>query len=180
MRRQLTPDLPVRAVRRLGREARTAARRTAERVVPSVALLRRRSAGLGEPPPLGLVMVYRSKNAAVVSRLLEQGGPTLRVALWALDEVADDLASRTVGQGPGTRCDLLNACIDALDVPDDAWLVISDDDVNMAEGTVVDLVQAARLADLDVCQPTHSAASTHSWPINERHVWTLARTTRFV
>jgi len=154
--------------------------RVAQRLVGSEVLLRRRTAAVGVLPPLGLVLVYRNRNAVTVEQLLQQAGPQVRIALWALDEVAPALASLTVGQGPGPRCALLNRCAELLGLPADGWLVLADDDVTMVRGTLPDLLRVAIFAGLDVCQPTHASDSTCSWEINEHHPMTLVRTSRFV
>lgn len=150
-----------------------------EHVVPSAALLRARLP-FTTCPPLGLVCVYRARNAGTVRSLLAQVGAPVDVALWALDSPVDGLAELTVGSGAGLRLPLLNRAAAALDMSDDAWLVLADDDVVMRAGRVADVVQAAAALGLDVAQPSHGYGSTHSWPLNAHRVLTLARSTRFV
>lgn len=150
-----------------------------EHVVPSAALLRARLP-FTNCPPLGLVCVYRARNAGTVRSLLDRVGAPVNVALWALDSPVDGLAELTVGSGAGLRLPLLNRAAATLDMSDDAWLVITDDDVVMRTGRVADVVRAAAAMGLDVVQPSHGYGSTHSWPLNAHRVLTLARSTRFV
>ena len=152
----------------------------AERVDPSRRLGLRRSPPL---PPLGLVCVYRARNAQVVAGLLRQlgsGGTAARVALWALDEVPEALAAVTVGVGPGLRLPLLQECVDVLDLPEDAWLVLADDDVALPEGGLADVVRLAAGAGLDLAQPAHSFTSHWNWAYTRRRLLTVCRVGGFV
>jgi hypothetical protein len=127
-----------------------------------------------------VAVVYRARNAEGVRRLLQGTKRPVRAALWALDEVAAPLAPWTVGAGPGTRLPLLNRLVAALGLPDEAWLLLADDDVELRRGSLDDLVRSAAYVGLDVAQPTHAAGSTYLWGINRHRVLTLARSTRFV
>lgn len=131
-------------------------------------------------PPMGLIMVYRSRNEHHVLRLLDQAGGPLEVALWALDEVTERLAALTVGSGPGSRPQLLNRASAALPLGPDAWLLFADDDVVMDAGTLADAVRLATSAELDVTQPSHARRSANSWALNRHRPFTWARQTRFV
>lgn len=164
---------------RLPAPARARAAVLLERAEPSHLLLRGRLPS-APCPPLGVVSVYRARNAPVLGRLITQIGAPTRVACWALDEPTEPLTSRTVGAGGGLRMPLLNRAVEALSLDDDAWLVIADDDVVLRSGTVADLVRAAVQLGLDVAQPSHGAGSSHSWPLHNRRRLTLARSTRFV
>lgn len=125
-------------------------------------------------------MVYRAQNHAYVRTLLEQAGAPTKVALWALDEVPSALRAVTVGEGPGARLALLNEAVATIDVPDDAWLLLCDDDVTMDVGSLADAVRLAVLAGFDIAQPTHAWGSPHSWSVNRHRLLMWARQTRFV
>jgi hypothetical protein len=112
--------------------------------------------------PFAVVSVYRRRNAAVLQTLLGQlvGSPS--VALWALDEPHDELADLTVGQGPGTKWELINRLIGSLSLDDGTWLVVADDDVCFAGRRGHLLLRYAVEAELDICQPAHSLLSIFS------------------
>ncbi len=149
-----------------------------ERLEPPARLLHRRT--LSASAPYGVACVYRRANWRTVERLLRSAPPGTRTALWALDEVAPALAGLTVGTGPGTRIELLNRLTAHLELPPEAWLVLTDDDVVLRHGTLADLVGVAADLGWDVCQPAHSHRSTHFWKSNEHRFLTWARATRFV
>lgn len=129
---------------------------------------------------IGLVCVYRSRNAPVVRDLIEQLPAGSPVALWSLDgAVPSDLAERTSGSGPGNRSVLLNRLVAELTTPVDA-LVVSDDDVRFAIGDLSRLVDAGRRLRLDVYAPAHLASSHASWDFTRRRRLTFARVTDFV
>lgn len=164
--------------------ARTAARSLVgsalQRALPFDRLLRARTASVRELPPVVLALVYRSRNAATVHALLEGAGLPLTVALWALDEVAPQLAAQTVGCGPGGRFALLERAVSASGAGAGSWLVLADDDVHLSRGSLADLVRAALFVGFDVTQPAHGKGSTHFWALNRHRPLTYARSTRFV
>ena len=127
-----------------------------------------------------IVAIYRARNAKYVSRLLE---PVLAVgwgvALWALDEVVDDLAPHTVGAGRGERLALLNRILELSD-PGPGWLVVSDDDLIFTRGDVVDLVAICELAGFGLAQPAHFVSPLLSHPITGARPLSVARMTTFV
>ncbi len=166
-------------VGRIPAPVRARLRDLVERVEPPIAVPRLRW-GKQPLPPLGIGLVYRARNSATVEKLLDSTRRPVRAALWALDDISPALAGRTVGTGPGTRVSLLNRTVDALKLPDDAWLLLADDDVKLCRGDLDDLLQLAAYVGLDVAQPTHAAGSTHLWGINRHRVLTMARSTRFV
>lgn len=131
-------------------------------------------------PPIGLAMVYRVRNLASVRQLLAQAERTTSIALWALDDVPEELAGVTVGRGPGLRLELLNRAAASLHLPDDAWLILSDDDVVLRAGNLSDAVRLALLAGFDVTQPSHARGSPNSWAVNRHEPLMWARQTRFV
>jgi GT2 family glycosyltransferase len=142
--------------------------------------LRERLLGKSPCPPVGLAMVYRSRNLNHVLKLLRQTEQDISVALWSLDEVPEELAPWTVGVGAGQRLPLLNRAVAAMELPADAWLMISDDDVALERARVEDVVRLAQLAGFDVAQPTHGRRSPRSWPVNRHRPLSWARRTRFV
>jgi hypothetical protein len=108
------------------------------------------------PVPIVFLLIYRSRNLALVQNLLKQIGPGADVRLWALEEVAADLADLTVGSGPGGRFDNLNLLYDARPVAEGSWLVVADDDVAFVRGDVIELIQMMRKAGLNLAQPGQS------------------------
>ncbi len=130
-------------------------------------------------PKWSLVSIYREANRDVVHGLLDQLGRG-RAALWALDAVAPSLEGRTVGSGPGHRFSLLNAMLEDLDLDDDEWLVVADDDVRFVRGDVATTLKVADAASLDLAQPSHARWSFLSWGAS-RHRWgSMVRLTRYV
>ena len=131
-------------------------------------------------PALDFCCVYRRRNAAWVTSLMACV-PQAMVHLWALDEIDEQLASITVGTGPGTRIELLNRlCADASGEGSDRWLLITDDDIKMPRGQLRLFIRIAQIAALDVSQPAHLARSYHSWKINGQRLSSVARTTRYI
>lgn len=132
-------------------------------------------------PPVHLYCVYRRANEArtwsLVSEARQQGWP---VALWALDGPTDLLADSTVGSGPGLKFDLLNHLL-SLDPPGpEASLLITDDDVIVARGSLAGLVRVAAAASLELAQPARSSHREASHPVTYAQPATVARLTTFV
>ena len=109
--------------------------------------------------PASLIGVYRRANAphvrALVDPALAQGW---RIAWWALDEVADELAEHTVGCGPGEKFPLLNEIVDRARV-DDGWIVAADDDVAFVRGSTPELLAVCVAAGFALAQPAQVADS---------------------
>jgi hypothetical protein len=128
-----------------------------------------------------LISVYRHGNAQNIRRLIAtEGLEADEVALWALDEAHPDLAQFTVGQGPGGRFHLLQACLEKLAVPDDAWLVIADDDVLIGRGGLRRVATVARAMGFDVAQPGHAWNSYYTYPFTLSRPLVVARRTDFI
>lgn len=85
--------------------------------------------------PVLLVSVYRRANAqnllAIASKAICAGW---EMALWALEDAAEELQPWTRGVGPGTRMDLLNRLL--VDRGLHEWVVIVDDDVRVTRGSL--------------------------------------------
>jgi hypothetical protein len=148
-----------------------------ERADPALALALRR---LPAPPALALVAVYRHRNRATIGRLVASLPAGSKIALWALDEVAGELRGRTCGCGPGARFSLLNRCIAAARLDADAWLVVSDDDVELARGDLAAAARIARAAGLHLVQPAHAWSSHWNWRYTRRRWLGIARRGQFV
>jgi len=129
--------------------------------------------------PLQLVCIYRRANAPYVQRLVgevrrEHGD----AHLWALDQVADALASITVGQGPGSRLTLLNRLI--AQARPSGPLVVCDDDISFADGSLRELLDLCRRARLDLAQPAHALGSQANHDVTHQVKHSVVRRTRFV
>src|SRR5206468_6209107 len=107
---------------------------------------------------VAVVSVYRCRNAAFVQGLLRQLPVDAVVRLWSLDEIVPDLATVTLGSGPGSRFALLNMLIGDLPAEPD-MLVVVDDDVRFVVGDLARLVHAGSSLGLDLFQPAHSRRS---------------------
>ncbi len=107
-------------------------------------------------PPVLVLMVYRARNVATVQILLRQLGTHAEVRLWALDEVAPELASNTLGFGPGPRFVHLNWLYGARPVAEDSWLVVADDDVFFFGGGLTTMVALMGRGGFSLAQPGHS------------------------
>jgi GT2 family glycosyltransferase len=138
----------------------------------------------GAPPGLRVAVacVYRGKNADNLRSLLSSMPDQTVVRLWSLDgDVPDDLASVTIGTGPGHRFGLMNRLVSDIE-PDarrDALLLV-DDDVRFMVGDAVRLVVAARRSGFDLYQPAHTATSHANWRFVRRRALTFSRRTNFV
>jgi hypothetical protein len=129
--------------------------------------------------PVSLVGVYRARNAKYVRDLsLPAIACGWTVAWWALDEIVDDLASVTVGSGPGARLPLLNEILRRRR-SSGGWLLVSDDDVVFDRGDVTTLVSFCARADLDLAQPARSDVALDHGITAARRL-SVARRTSFV
>jgi len=128
-------------------------------------------------PSTQLVCIYRYSNHGYVEEILHNFEG--RTALWALDKPHPALASHTYGSGPGGRFALLNILISEL--PDDgSRLVITDDDVTFAPGSLVTLVKTATHFDIDLAQPAHGPLSLCSHDFNRFQRGVIGRRTMWV
>lgn len=126
-----------------------------------------------------LVCVYRHRNADRVLSLAEAveklGGAAY---LWALDVVDHRLATRTSGSGPGERLVLLNRLIGHTQPT--GSLIVCDDDISFATGSLARLLRIVGRARLDLAQPAHARGSLASHSVTRRMRSCVARQTRFV
>jgi hypothetical protein len=123
--------------------------------------------------------VYRARNSRHVTDLVSafHGAPQAEIHLWALDEITSELAAWTVGQGPGTRFELLNRLL-VRDTP--AWGLVADDDVRFVRGDAATFVRLARQLALDISQPAHALGSHVSHTFTRPTPLCAARITSFV
>jgi hypothetical protein len=171
---------PIRAVLRAGVE-RT---QTAARGLGSLAtqLRARRLFGRATPGSAALLCVYRERNREGVRALVEEATRLrLSVALWALDGVAaPDLARATVGAGRGLRMDLLNRLWQAVRASAPRQVVVADDDVSFARGSLGSLLEAVAVCGFGIAQPARGGDAGWSHEITRSRALTLARETTFV
>lgn len=139
------------------------------------------AAGARDPAASVLLCVYRARNEASVSRLVAQARDAgMEVALWALDKPITSLASFTVGAGAGMRLDLLNRLWAAASRSTYRHVVIADDDVIVAGGSIGQILAATDRCGFGLAQPAHCWSSRYSYGITRRRRLTWARHTTFV
>jgi hypothetical protein len=100
--------------------------------------------------------------------------------LWALEEVAPELAELTVGSGPGGRFDNLNLLYEARLVAEGSWLVVADDDVVFVRGDVTKLIQTMMEAGLNLVQPGQSLLGQWTHLVSLGRPLAIARDTNHV
>jgi hypothetical protein len=145
--------------------------------LPYLAALRHLSQ---KAPPATLVCVYRRRNLKNVLQLVAEAEKTgMQVRLWALDDLAPELAQLTLGSGPGTRFQLLNKLASA-DEPS-RWLVIVDDDVRfLSPRPLGTLLKVSAAQSVDISQPAQARGSFRSHLISRQGLLTSLRETTFV
>lgn len=125
--------------------------------------------------------IYRARNAPVVAAML---APAIAagwdVRLWALDEVEETLAPRTVGSGGGSKFDLLNELTGPSEDAETGWVVVADDDVSFENRGLVEFVETAEEARFGLAQPAHRLRSNISHRITWARPVSRARMTSFV
>jgi hypothetical protein len=168
----------ARAKARIGQIFRmnTATASVATGPLPFVAAVRHRGDRL---PPATLLCVYRRRHVEHVTRLVvDARKAAFRIRLWALDGVAPELASDTVGTGAGSRFALLNKVAHEADP---GWIVIADDDVAFVTPSAPrTLLAVAAAKNLDISQPAHARGSYRSHLITRQRILASARETTFV
>ena len=132
------------------------------------------------PDDVALIGIYRRRNAEHARALVDavrQVGWT--AAWWALDDVADDLAEHTVGQGSGEKFTLLNEIVERASLVR-GWLLVADDDLVFVRGSPPLLVQVCGAAQFALAQPAQDASGWPSHEITVRRAVSIARATTFV
>jgi hypothetical protein len=138
-----------------------------------------RQAGDTSEPTL-LLMVYREKNVQLVELLLRELGPDADVRLWALDQIAPELADVTLGAGPGLRFVHLNWLYNAKRVNKDSWVVLADDDFLFINGGLARTMEVMKRANFVLAQPGQSLLGWWSILFNVSRPLTTARDTNYV
>jgi hypothetical protein len=127
-----------------------------------------------------LVGIYRRRNARHVQALV---APALRhgwtTCWWTLDEVAPELRSVTVGEGPGLKLPLLNETVRRSDGEHD-WVVCADDDIRFRRGDVVSFLERAQRSGFDLAQPARARGTQLSHGITIAPRFSRARLTTFI
>lgn len=129
---------------------------------------------------LVFLMVYRTRNAHIAKAMLEQLPSNADVRLWALDEVAQELAAATVGVGPGSRFSNLNKLYYSRPIHPGAWVVLSDDDAIFVKGTLCNTVKIMTGAGFSLAQPCHSILGWWTSLFNIGRPLLKARDTNYV
>ena len=125
--------------------------------------------------------IYRQRNADILRRMLEGiDAGRVRTALWALDAVAPSLESRTFGEGPGGKFELINRLLSLVPLVDSEYLAVADDDVSFTRGSLNRFVDVAAGGRLHLAQPAHDRRSHRSHEITRRRRFSKARQTTFV
>jgi len=135
---------------------------------------------LKNDPPVLLLMVYRTKNAPMVEAFLRQVDPNADVRLWALDEIAPELALHTIGSGPGTRFNNFNKLYNAKPIEEGSWVVLADDDVLFVRGDLTRTIGIMKEAGLSLAQPTQSILGWWTFPFNVARPFLVARDSNYV
>ena len=127
-----------------------------------------------------ILMVYRANNVRLVQAILREVGPGADVRLWALDEVAPDLAGQTVGCGPGTRFAHFNFLYRSKGIEEGAWVVLADDDALFVKGSLTETIALMDRAGFALAQPSHSVLGWWTSLFNVARPFSLARDTNYV
>lgn len=115
-------------------------------------------------PPTVVFCVGRTKYSSLLRGLREQARDAgADFWLWALDGPIAGLEDVTLGEGPGSRTDLQDQLYAKADVPDDAYVVLIDDDIEFVIGSLADLLRLSVGGGFAVTQPAHSRASITSY-----------------
>jgi hypothetical protein len=135
---------------------------------------------LASDPPVLLLAVYRSRNASLVQALLRQVNTKAEIRLWALGEIAPELAAHTIGSGPGTRFANLNKLYEAKPIEPGSWVVIADDDVLFVRGSLTRTISIMKTAGLSLAQPSQSILGWWTSPFNVARPFLVARDSNYV
>jgi hypothetical protein len=138
------------------------------------------SSALYSDTPVVLLMVYRRENVRLVKALLRQVPSNADIRLWALDEIAPELASQTVGFGHGTRFSNLNKLHFAKPTAEGSWVVLVDDDVLFVRGNLSRTISVMKRAGLSLAQPSQSIIGWWTSLFNVGRPLLTARDTNYV
>jgi len=125
--------------------------------------------------------VYRYRNAPVLLRLINEA--TLygwEARFWSLDQCHPSLAAYSAGVGAGSKFSLLNRLLREEDFNSFDWIIVSDDDFILEQGSLAVLLALAGKARLAIAQPAHSLTSFSNHPITLCNPSAIARLTTFV
>jgi hypothetical protein len=131
-------------------------------------------------PKILILMVYRARNVKLVQALLREVDSDTDVRLWALDEIVPELASQTVGYGPGTRFAHFNFLYRSKSVEEGAWVVLADDDALFVKGGLVETINLMERSGFSLAQPSHSVLGWWTSLFNIARPFSLARDTNYV
>jgi hypothetical protein len=135
---------------------------------------------LSQLPATLLLMVYRAKNVELVQLLVRQVGADADVRLWALDEIAPELADKTIGSGPGTRFANINRLYHAKPIKEGSWVVLADDDTFFIKGSLAETIDIMKRAAFSLAQPSHSVFGWWTSIFNVSRPLLIARDTNYV
>jgi hypothetical protein len=138
------------------------------------------NSALKNDPPVLLLMVYRTKNAQLVKALLRQVNSNADVRLWALGEIAPELADQTIGSGLGARFSNFNKLYNAKPIQEGSWVVLADDDVLFVRGSLTRTIGIMKLAGLSLAQPSQSILGWWTSLFNVARPFLVARDTNYV
>jgi hypothetical protein len=127
-----------------------------------------------------LYLIYRRRNAHLVADIIWPAiDARWDVSLWALDACAPLLADFTIGEGKGSKFELMN---ELLRAPrrQGAISVFSDDDYVFRRGDVVRFVGLMERTALDIAQPAQHTARNAFHAVTVRRPAHIARLTGFV
>ena len=124
--------------------------------------------------------VYRSRNSGHVAQMIAQLPESAELRLHALDRVPMELADRTLSSGPGERTPLLQSLIEAQPLPDDAWVVIFDDDAEFARPGRTPFLDIAAASGFDISGPAIDVGQHRTYTFTLVGRLSIARTVKMV
>lgn len=137
--------------------------------------------GRGEPGPVTVYSVYRTRNLSLVRELIAQLPEGSSCHLHCLeDDVPAELTSYTRAHGPGPRMQLLQHLIDNHPPRPGDYLMIVDDDVTLDRSQLARFVALCQAGRLDIAQPAHSRRSIYSYSFNRVRGFVTARRVGYV
>jgi len=143
-----------------------------------------RIAAAQEPRRVLVLSVYRpaSRLGHAIERL-RSNRHEVRFALGATaQEAVPELAGHTVATGlTGGKFENLNVLVErAGRLGEEDWLLVVDDDVDLAPHFLDRFVAVCERLGLDLAQPAQTMRSHAAWRVTRRRAFSLARRTDFV